>query len=66
MNLLLQLLIAAALIVAMVGLRVFASRRAIRQRLQCNSGSDECNDAECSHHCGEHDIGAQPGSRPSE
>jgi len=56
MNLLPQLLIAAALIAAMAGLRVFAGRRAMRQRLQCDSGTDDCGKTECVHGCGGNKI----------
>jgi len=66
MSLVLQLLITTALIALMAGLRMFANRQAVQQRLKGGSGSDECRKIECFHACGEQKSASQTGSGHSE
>ncbi len=56
MNLILQLLIATALLALMMLLRMFANRRANQQKLSCASGSHRCSEIKRAHGCGEHNI----------
>jgi len=51
-NLLLQLLLGAALIAAMIALRVFSGRSAIRSRLKGDAQADGCDESECGFGCG--------------
>ena len=50
MTFLLQILLATALIAAMVVVRVFANRAALRQRLHCSHAGPSCNDMACDRH----------------
>jgi hypothetical protein len=51
-NLLLQFLLGAALIGAMIVLRVFSGRSALRSRLNGNAEVDGCDESECGFGCG--------------
>jgi len=51
-NLLLQLLLGAALIAAMIALKVFSGRGAIRSRLKRDAEVDGCDESECGFGCG--------------
>jgi len=48
----LQLLLGAALIAAMIALRVFSGRSAIRSRLKGDVRADGCDESECGLGCG--------------
>ena len=52
MSVLTQFLSAAALIAAMILLRVFANRRVIKQRLSCEPAKSDCSEQDCFHGCG--------------
>ncbi len=54
MNLLLQLLLAGALIAVMMILRIVMNQQVLRQRLACRSGDDDCAETECFGGCGGH------------
>ena len=47
MNLILQLLAAAALIAVMASLRAFAGRSVTQHRLKCDGGDEHCGASEC-------------------
>jgi hypothetical protein len=50
MTVLMQILLATALIAAMIVVRVFANRAALRRRLHCSHAGTNCNDTACDRH----------------
>ena len=48
MSVVLQVLVAAALIAVMILVRVIANRYAVRQKLNCSHADNECHTSDCS------------------
>jgi hypothetical protein len=62
-TLLLQFLIASALIALMILVRVFSGRHAIQQRLKCDRGDGNCSKTESFHGCSEHKLASDSESK---
>ena len=64
MNVLLQFLIATALIAALISFRIFADRHALLSRLRQGHTDTECEQAGCFHGCDRDKVAADPDPVP--